>query len=30
MTESSVDIESLIGKMAFGSLDAEKEKVPAP
>lgn len=30
MTESSVDIESLIGKMAFGSLEAEKEKVPAP
>lgn len=25
MTESSVDIESLIGKMAFGSLDKEKE-----
>jgi phospholipid/cholesterol/gamma-HCH transport system substrate-binding protein len=36
MTESSVDIESLIGKMAFGSLDKEKqtdkptEKTPAP
>jgi len=30
MTESSVDIESLIGKMAFGSLDTEKEKAPAP
>lgn len=36
MTESSVDIESLIGKMAFGSLDkdkekeAEKEKPPVP
>jgi len=25
MTESSVDIESLIGKMAFGSLDKNKE-----
>lgn len=25
MTESSVDIESLIGKMAFGSVDKEKE-----
>jgi phospholipid/cholesterol/gamma-HCH transport system substrate-binding protein len=34
MTEASVDIESLIGKMAFGSLDKEKEsakeKDPAP
>jgi phospholipid/cholesterol/gamma-HCH transport system substrate-binding protein len=38
MTESSVDIESLIGKMAFGTLDKdkesdtqpEKEKTPAP
>jgi phospholipid/cholesterol/gamma-HCH transport system substrate-binding protein len=38
MTESSVDIESLIGKMAFGALDkdkesgtdTEKEKTPAP
>ena len=34
MTESSVDIESLIGKMAFGSLDKEKEPTkeitPAP
>jgi phospholipid/cholesterol/gamma-HCH transport system substrate-binding protein len=34
MTESAVDIESLIGKMAFGSLDKEKEpakeKDPAP
>ena len=32
MTESSVDIESLIGKMAFGSLekDKEKDKTPAP
>jgi phospholipid/cholesterol/gamma-HCH transport system substrate-binding protein len=25
MTESSVDIESLIGKMAFGSLDKDKD-----
>lgn len=25
MTESAVDIESLIGKMAFGSLDKEKD-----
>ena len=25
MTESSVDIESLIGKMAFGTLDKEKD-----
>lgn len=30
MTESSVDIESLIGKMAFGSVDKEKEKAPTP
>lgn len=34
MTESSVDIESLIGKMAFGSLDKGdepgKEKAPVP
>jgi phospholipid/cholesterol/gamma-HCH transport system substrate-binding protein len=32
MTESSVDIESLIGKMAFGALDKEKEndKTPVP
>jgi phospholipid/cholesterol/gamma-HCH transport system substrate-binding protein len=28
LTESSVDIESLIGKMAFGSLDKEKEPEP--
>ena len=28
MTESSVDLESLIGKMAFGSL--EEDKKPAP
>ena len=26
MTESSVDIESLIGKMAFGTVDAAKDK----
>jgi phospholipid/cholesterol/gamma-HCH transport system substrate-binding protein len=26
MTESSVDIESLIGKMAFGSVDKDKDK----
>ena len=26
MTESAVDLESLIGKMAFGSVDKEKEK----
>ncbi len=30
MTESSVDIESLIGKMAFGSVDKETEKKPEP
>lgn len=30
MTESSVDLESLIGKMAFGSLEEETEKKPAP
>lgn len=30
LTESSVDIESLIGKMAFGSLDKEKEAEAAP
>lgn len=30
MTESSVDIESLIGKMAFGSVDKDKEKAPTP
>jgi len=29
MTESSVDLESLIGKMAFGSVDKEPEKKPA-
>ena len=30
MTESSVDLESLIGKMAFGSVDKETEKKTAP
>jgi phospholipid/cholesterol/gamma-HCH transport system substrate-binding protein len=30
MTESSVDIESLIGKMAFGSLEKEKAKETVP
>lgn len=31
MTESSVDLESLIGKMAFGSVEEGKdEKAPAP
>ncbi|MFZ4774676.1 MAG: outer membrane lipid asymmetry maintenance protein MlaD [Terrimicrobiaceae bacterium] len=30
MTESSVDIESLIGKMAFGSVDKEADKKPEP
>ena len=30
MTESSVDLESLIGKMAFGSVEKETEKKPAP
>ena len=30
MTESSVDLESLIGKMAFGSVDKETEKSPQP
>jgi len=28
MTESAVDLESLIGKMAFGSVDAKKDVVP--
>lgn len=28
MTESAVDLESLIGKMAFGSIDEEGESVP--
>jgi len=30
MTESSVDLESLIGKMAFGSVTEETEKSPPP
>jgi phospholipid/cholesterol/gamma-HCH transport system substrate-binding protein len=30
MTESAVDLESLIGKMAFGSVDKEPDKKPAP
>lgn len=30
MTESSVDIESLIGKMAFGSVTEKTEKAPPP
>lgn len=30
MTESAVDLESLIGKMAFGSIDAKKDESPAP
>ncbi len=30
MTESAVDLESLIGKMAFGSVDKEKDKTSAP
>ena len=30
MTESAVDLESLIGKMAFGSVDKETDKKPAP
>ena len=30
MTESSVDIESLIGKMAFGSVDKEKDTKTIP
>jgi phospholipid/cholesterol/gamma-HCH transport system substrate-binding protein len=29
MTESAVDLESLIGKMAFGSVDKEKAQTPA-
>ncbi len=28
MTESAVDLESLIGKMAFGSVDAKKDGAP--
>lgn len=30
MTESSVDLESLIGKMAFGSVTDDPEKAPPP
>jgi phospholipid/cholesterol/gamma-HCH transport system substrate-binding protein len=30
MTESSIDLESLIGKMSFGSVDKEMDKKPAP
>lgn len=30
MTESSVDLESLIGKMAFGSVEKEPDKKPEP
>ena len=30
MTESSVDLESLIGKMAFGSVEKETETKPEP
>ena len=30
MTESSVDLESLLGKMAFGSTDKETEESPPP
>ena len=30
MTESSIDLESLIGKAAFGSVDKETEKEPSP
>jgi phospholipid/cholesterol/gamma-HCH transport system substrate-binding protein len=30
MTESSIDLESLIGKAAFGSVDKETDKKPAP
>lgn len=30
MTESSVDLESLIGKMAFGSVDKEADQKPPP
>ena len=30
MTESSVDLESLIGKMAFGSVDKEPDKKTSP
>lgn len=30
MTESAVDLEALIGKMAFGAVDKEKETNPTP
>lgn len=30
MTESAVDLESLIGKMAFGSVKKENETIPPP
>lgn len=30
MTEAAVDLESLIGKMAFGSVEDETEKAPTP
>jgi phospholipid/cholesterol/gamma-HCH transport system substrate-binding protein len=30
LTESSVDLEGLIGKMAFGSLEKDETKEPAP
>lgn len=30
MTESAVDLESLIGKMAFGSVEQQNEEKPAP
>jgi phospholipid/cholesterol/gamma-HCH transport system substrate-binding protein len=30
LTESSVDLEGLIGKMAFGSLEKDESKEPAP
>ena len=30
MTESSIDLESLIGKMAFGSVDKEADQKPPP
>ena len=30
MTESAVDLEGLIGKMAFGSVDKDNPSTPAP
>lgn len=30
MTESAVDLEALIGKMAFGNIDKDKDTTPAP